>query len=407
MKVSNSVAVTLEVNGTNFWINSFVTGVGTQQVVAAIRDAAGNIGYATNEFCLTVVTNGAYQYNAAGCVTNIAYSGADYTQNVSLGWNSQYQLTSAGAASNLVQYGYDVLGRRESRAEGTNVVNYVYTGNQVAADLDENGNVLRSYTWGPGIDNLLAFTDHTTSNTYYALKDHLNTVHALIDGSGTIVERYEYDAWGKVIGVYNSAGTELPESAIGNRYLWQGREYDFATSLFYFRARWYDPVAGRWLSKDPIGISGGLNQYVFCANNPVNFIDPYGLITLAEHYSRNNNQTGQLPPNPKAAKETEWNGNVPADYHRQGQGAAGNVKYVSPDGHYEAVYNKNGNLVTDPVNRGTYNFNDPVTDPSGHFKNDVWPYWKWGNGPDDPTSLWNRMTGKGYNGSTSESGCNK
>ena len=41
--------------------------------------------------------------------------------------------------------------------------------------------------------------------------------------------------------------------------------------------RWYDPVTGRWLSNDPIGISGGLNQYVFCGNNPVNFTDPWGL----------------------------------------------------------------------------------------------------------------------------------
>jgi len=41
--------------------------------------------------------------------------------------------------------------------------------------------------------------------------------------------------------------------------------------------RWYDPVTGRWLSKDPIGIAGGLNQYVFCRNNPVNFRDPFGL----------------------------------------------------------------------------------------------------------------------------------
>ena len=45
----------------------------------------------------------------------------------------------------------------------------------------------------------------------------------------------------------------------------------------YFRARWYNPETGRWLSKDPIRISGGLNQYVFCANNPVNFVDPSGL----------------------------------------------------------------------------------------------------------------------------------
>lgn len=56
----------------------------------------------------------------------------------------------------------------------------------------------------------------------------------------------------------------------------QGREYSWATGLYYFRARWYDPVTGRWLSNDPIGISGGLNQYVFCANNPVNRTDPLG-----------------------------------------------------------------------------------------------------------------------------------
>ena len=42
--------------------------------------------------------------------------------------------------------------------------------------------------------------------------------------------------------------------------------------------RWYDPITGRWLSNDPIGISGGLNQYVFCEDNPVNFTDVWGLV---------------------------------------------------------------------------------------------------------------------------------
>ena len=56
----------------------------------------------------------------------------------------------------------------------------------------------------------------------------------------------------------------------------QGREYSWVTGLYYFRARWYDPVTGRWLSPDPIGINGGLNQFVFCGNNPVNFVDPDG-----------------------------------------------------------------------------------------------------------------------------------
>ena len=49
------------------------------------------------------------------------------------------------------------------------------------------------------------------------------------------------------------------------------------TGLYNFRARWYDSTIGRWLSKDPIGLEGGLNLYVFCGNDPVNFVDPFGL----------------------------------------------------------------------------------------------------------------------------------
>lgn len=68
----------------------------------------------------------------------------------------------------------------------------------------------------------------------------------------------------------------ITESACGNRFLFQGREYDYDTALYYFRNRWYEPETGRWLSPDPIGISGGLNLYSFCGNDPVNFIDPTG-----------------------------------------------------------------------------------------------------------------------------------
>ena len=63
--------------------------------------------------------------------------------------------------------------------------------------------------------------------------------------------------------------------AIG-RYRFQCREWSEATGLVNFRARWYDAVTGRWLSKDPIGLNGGLNLYAFCGNDPVNSLDPYG-----------------------------------------------------------------------------------------------------------------------------------
>lgn len=52
------------------------------------------------------------------------------------------------------------------------------------------------------------------------------------------------------------------------RYRFHGRERSAATGLASFRMRWYDPVTGRWLSKDPIGLGGGLNLYAFCDGNP-------------------------------------------------------------------------------------------------------------------------------------------
>ncbi len=267
------------VAGTNFWAYDLMVGLGTQKVVAAIRDAAGNTTRMTNEVFLTVVTNGTYQYSAAGCVTNIAYRGKDYAQTIGLTWDGQYQLTAVTTNGAVAErYGYDAYGRRIWTWDAINGTNWmVYDGPHVVAEIDASGNLTKSYVYGPGIDNALSMTVYgTATNTYYYLKDHLNSVLALTDSAGQVVEQYRYDAWGRTT-VYDVSGSPLNQSAYGNRYCWQGREYSWKTGLYYFRARWYDPVTGRWLSNDPIGISGGLNQYVFCANNPVNFTDPFGL----------------------------------------------------------------------------------------------------------------------------------
>jgi len=165
----------------------------------------------------------------------------------------------------------------------TNV--HAYDGIHCIADLNEAGDVIRSYTYGPGIDNALAFTTYEfgETNSYYYLTDHLGSVFAITDEGGAIVERYAYDGWGRTT-VSDGNGMPMDESALGNRIAFQGREIAWTTGLYNFRARWYDPITGRWLSQDPIRISGGLNQYVAFANNPVNFLDPYGLvIAYANH----------------------------------------------------------------------------------------------------------------------------
>ena len=257
-----------ETDGYNFWADNMPLELGTNQLVAALRDQAGNTDYTTNTVYLSAAsTNMQYGYNEAGCMTNL--------NGVALEWDERYRLKSVDGASCSVEYEYDVLNRRTSRIEGSTTNYFVYNGNQVAADLDGTGNLLRTYVWGYGIDNLLSFTDHTTSNTYYGIKDHQNSVIALVDDAGSVVESYKYDAYGNTT-IYDSNHQSINSSTVGNRYLFQGREYDSSTGLYYFRSRWYDSSSGRWLSKDPVGIAGGLNLYAAFRNNPINRIDPNG-----------------------------------------------------------------------------------------------------------------------------------
>ena len=287
--VSNAVAATVpDVQGSNFWAQGVQVGAGTQQIVVAAGDAAGNVGRATNTIFVSIVSNASYSYSAAGCVTNIRYIGNEYTNSLGIFWDGQYRLTEVKTnGASAERHGYDVYGRRvwtcdPSASSGQAETNwFIYSGAQIIADVNATGGLIRTYVWGPGIDNLLAMNVHTgvtTPRTYFPIKDHLGTIHAMVDESGLVVESYEFDAWGRVLDVRDSSGSSLitHHSSLGNRYLWQGREYSWNTGFYYFRARWYEPVTGRWLSNDPIGISGGLNQYIFCANNPVDNQDPSG-----------------------------------------------------------------------------------------------------------------------------------
>jgi RHS repeat-associated protein len=93
-----------------------------------------------------------------------------------------------------------------------------------------------------------------------------------------IVERYTYDVYGKPT-IKDANGVVLTKSAFGNRFMFTGREYDWETGNYYYRARYYSPKLGRFLQTDPIGYSEGLNLYTYCRNNPVMWVDPFGLNT--------------------------------------------------------------------------------------------------------------------------------
>jgi RHS repeat-associated protein len=100
-------------------------------------------------------------------------------------------------------------------------------------------------------------------------QDVVGSVVKVTDGTGAVVSRYRYEAFG----AHEAVGTEGYASPI----LWQGREYDAETGLYYFRARYYAAELGRFVSQDPISVTRGSNLYVHGENDPVNTVDPSGL----------------------------------------------------------------------------------------------------------------------------------
>jgi RHS repeat-associated protein len=163
-------------------------------------------------------------------------------------------------------YEYDALGRRNTRTVQGLKLEFAYSGDDLIAEYDGNGNLARKYIQGFSIDEPLALVN--SNNIYFYHTDASSTVVALSGSSGSIVEQYVSDVFGKV---------QQYLSTLGNRFLFAGREYDAESGLYYCRARHYDPGLGRFIQADPMRLLGGLNLYSYCDNNPASFLDPLGL----------------------------------------------------------------------------------------------------------------------------------
>ena len=183
-------------------------------------------------------------------------------------WDYLNRLTSVTlpGGGGTVTFKYDPFGRRIQRVSPTGTTNYLYDGANSIEEVDATGTVLARYPLGPGVDQPLGVFTGGATKFYQA--DGLGSITALADISGSATDAYVTDAFGKTT---SSAGSTR------NPFRYTGRELDADTGLYYYRARYYDPSTGRFLSEDPTKFDGGINFYSYVRNDPTDLSDPSGL----------------------------------------------------------------------------------------------------------------------------------
>jgi len=153
----------------------------------------------------------------------------------------------------------------------------VRDGYLIVQERDGSNTALRSYVWSSsalgGIGALTAMVQN--SQVYYYLFDGRGNVASVVDESANRVARYVYDAFGELRSVTGSL--EQP-------FRFSTKYYDGGTGLVDFGYRFYVADSGRWLTRDPLEFEGGINLYAYVENNPLKYIDPYGLSKFDKFY---------------------------------------------------------------------------------------------------------------------------
>ena len=194
---------------------------------------------------------------------------------------------------------YDALGRRIKVVdEISNATTYYYYSDnwQVLSEYNGSGTLEKNFVYGNYIDEVLVMNDGT--NDYFFIHDHLFSPAALLNSSGSVLERYEYDAYGNTH-IMDASYSTRTSSSYDNLYSFAGRQLDILDEanlhLLDFRLRTYNPMMGRFIQQDPLGTlplsvlglslsplqqySDGMSLYEYIGSNPIWDYDPYGLFS--------------------------------------------------------------------------------------------------------------------------------
>jgi RHS repeat-associated protein len=243
----------------------------------------GSVGYGldpvgnrtSDTSSLSGISSGSFNFNPDDELANESY---DQNGNVlatggkTFAYNSQNEMISMGSTTALV---YDADGNRVSKSVSGVATKYLVddlnpTGYRQVFDELTNGAVTRTYTYGLQRISEEQVISSTWTPSFYAY-DGGGNVRQLTNPAGVITDTYEYDAFG------NSVATS---GTTPNNYLYRGEQYDQDLGLYYLRARYYNPLTGRFMSRDPengnLSDQVSLHKYLYAGSNPVNYVDPRG-----------------------------------------------------------------------------------------------------------------------------------
>ncbi|MDP1609355.1 MAG: RHS repeat-associated core domain-containing protein [Chlamydiales bacterium] len=246
-------------------------------------DSLGNrLSYKTNDLNQTLEAGGEiFSFNPMGHLEIKTAFGKTWNfQTSPLG----HLLSIQDPHQTAIALTYDLNGKRlskkvEAKGKKPKIYRYFYLGQTELGCLDEKGNILELKVPGnpndPEPSSCIAI--EIKKEPYVPLYDIQGNVSCLVDPERReIVESYRYSAFGEEE-MFNQRGKKIADSAIGNPWRYKLKRIDQETGLIYFGKRYYDPKTGRWISPDPLGSLDDPNLYRFCRNNPLTFVDYFGL----------------------------------------------------------------------------------------------------------------------------------
>jgi RHS repeat-associated protein len=185
-------------------------------------------------------------------------------------YDSRGHLQQWAANPYTIDYSYDAFGRRTQRNDGGILINYYQYDGLTPVAITNLAGVI-DLLEGMGLDDLYFWSNNEGTPASF-LRDPMDSTIGLVNSSGTIIDQTRYDPYGNTT---DTSSTQLSPFEFTGREN-EGGGYAY-TNLYYMRGRYYNPAIGRFISRDPAGLSGGTNLYAYAGDDPVDLNDPTGM----------------------------------------------------------------------------------------------------------------------------------